>query len=203
MGNVIIEGSVSVDGFIADSDDNVGVLFDWYFNGPQELEVAPHQYRPRGGYRPSPRSAEVLRRTWSQIGATVVGRRLFDLTDGWGGKPPVGEQVFVVTHRDPGDWPQRHPHAPFHFVGGGVTDAIEQARIAAGGHDVSLAAGNLAGQALQLGVVDQIDLHVVPALFGAGVRFFGDQEFPLAMLGEPEIINDERVTHVRYRVRNP
>src|SRR5690349_17888951 len=81
MGKVIIGASVSVDGFIADGDDGVGPLFDWYFNGDRELPIGAHQYRPQGGYRPAERSAQLLRETWPRIGATIIGRRLFDLTD--------------------------------------------------------------------------------------------------------------------------
>jgi dihydrofolate reductase len=200
MSKVIVSAAVSVDGFIADPEGGVGPLFDWYFNGEQELEVAPHRYVPRGGYRPRPRSAELLRRTWSQIGATVIGRRLFDLTDGWWGKPAVGDQVFVVTHRDPGDWPDRYPEAPFRFVGD-LAEAVAQARAAAGERDVSVTAGDLAGQAVRAGLVDEIEMDVVPVVFGAGIRFFGDHEVGVTMLDDPEVIEGDRVTHLRYRVR--
>jgi dihydrofolate reductase len=191
---------VSVDGFIADRADGVGPLFDWYFNGTDELPAGPLQYRPRGGYRPAGPSAEVLGETWRQIGATIIGRRLFDLTDGWGGKPAVGDRVFVVTRRDPGDWPARYPDAPFEFVTDGLEAAVKRAKEFAGDRDVSITAGNLAGQALLAGLVDQIDMHVVPVVFGTGVRFFGEHEVPQTLLGNPKIVAGDRVTHLQYNV---
>lgn len=82
----------------------------------------------------------------------MIGRRLFDLTDGWHGRPAVGDHVFVVTHEAPTDWP--HPDAPFTFVTDGLGSAIEQARTFAGDREVSLTAGDLTGQALAAGLVD-------------------------------------------------
>lgn len=201
MGKVIVGATVSVDGFIADRNDGVGALFDWYFLGAEELELPPHNYRPQGGYRPAGASAALLRETWPRIGATVIGRRLFDLTDGWTGKPAVGDRVFVVTHRDPGDWTSRYPDAPYTFVGD-LAEAIAAAKEAADDKDVSLTAGDLAGQALAAGLVDQLDMYVAPVVFGAGIRFFGEHEVPTTMLGDPEVIPAERVTHLRYTVRS-
>ncbi len=196
---VIVGATVSVDGFIADRNDGVGPLFDWYFNGDAELALAPGQYRPEGGYRPAPRSVPFLRETWQQIGATVIGRRLFDLTDGWRGQPAIGDRVVVVTHRDPGDWPARYPDAPFEFRDG-LAPAVRRAKEVAGGRDVSVAAGDLAGQALLAGLVDRIDMYVVPVVFGAGVRFFGNHEVPVTMLDNPSIVESDRVTHLSYDV---
>ncbi|MGW4638890.1 dihydrofolate reductase family protein [Sphaerisporangium sp. NPDC004334] len=201
MRKVIIGAAVSADGFIADRNDGVGPLFDWYFNGPQEMPAAPNQYRPKDGYRPAAASADFLRATWASVGATIMGLRLFDLTDGWGGKPAVGDHVFVVTHRSPGDWPSRYPDAPFHFVTGGLEEAVARAKQAAGDRDVSMPAGDLAGQAISAGLVDQIDMYVVPVLFGDGVRFFGEHKIPTTMLNNPRIVESDRVTHLSYDVR--
>ncbi|MCA2226353.1 dihydrofolate reductase family protein [Nonomuraea aurantiaca] len=200
MSKVIIGAVVSADGFIADRNDGVGPLFDWYFNGPQEVPVAPHQYRPKDGYRPAAASAEFLRATWASVGATIMGRRLFDLTDGWGGKPAVGDHAIVVTHRSPGDWPSRHPDAPFHFVSD-LEEAVALAKQKAGARDVSLPAGDLAGQAICARLVDQIDMYVVPVLFGDGIRFFGEHKIPTTMLENPRIVQSDRVTHFSYDLR--
>ncbi|MEV6155888.1 dihydrofolate reductase family protein [Nonomuraea sp. NPDC052129] len=201
MSRVIVGATVSADGFIADRNDSVGPLFDWYFNGPQELTVAPHQYRPKGGYRPAPASADLLRDTWPAIGAAIIGRRLFDLTDGWGGRPAVGDHVFVLTHRSPGDWPSRYPEAPFHFVTGGLEEAVARARQAAGDRTISLAAGDLAGQAICAGLVDQVDMYVAPVLLGDGIRFFGEHKVPTTMMENPRIVAGDRVTHISYDLR--
>ncbi|GAA2986618.1 dihydrofolate reductase family protein [Streptosporangium longisporum] len=200
MSKVIIGATVSADGFIADRNDGVGPLFDWYFNGPRELPVAPHRYRPKDGYRPAAASADLLRDTWANIGATLMGRRLFDLTDGWGGRPAVGDHVFVVTHRSPGDWPDRHPGAPFHFITG-LEEAVARARQAAGHRDVSVPAGDLGGQAVCAGLVDRIDMYVVPVLFGDGIRFFGEHKIPTTLLDDPRVVQSDRVTHMSYDLR--
>jgi len=110
---------MSLDGFIADTNDQAGPLFDWYNNG--NVEVTGHP-----DFHTSPASAEYLRAAWSSIGADVIGRRLFDLTNGWNGQPAVGDAVFVVTHQPPADWP--YPDAPFTFVTDGLHSAIARAQ---------------------------------------------------------------------------
>jgi len=91
MGKVIAQASMSLDGFIADPNDQVGPLFDWYRNGDVEVTGSHPEFRT------SAASAAYLRAAWSTIGVDVIGRRLFDLTNGWNGRPVVGEAVFVLT----------------------------------------------------------------------------------------------------------
>jgi dihydrofolate reductase len=195
MGKVITEASMSLDGFIADTSDRVGPLFDWYGNG----DVAVTGADPDRVFRVSAASAAYLRAAWANVGASVVGRRLFDLTDGWDGRPPVGEAVFVVTHRAPADWP--HPDAPFTFVTDGLRSAVAQAQAFAGDRDVSLSAGDLAGQALELGLIDELRVDLVPVVLGAGVRFFGGFAKSPLLLENPSVVQGDRVTHLHYRVR--
>jgi dihydrofolate reductase len=135
------------------------------------------------------------------IGATVIGRRLFDLTNGWGGRPAVGDAVFVVTHRAPADWP--HPDAPFTFVTDGLPSAIAQAQAFAQDRGVALTAGDLTGQAIAAGLVDEVSISLVPVVFGAGVRFFGDYADSPVLLGNPQVLEGDRVTHLHYRVHKP
>ncbi|MFZ0080057.1 MAG: dihydrofolate reductase, partial [Trebonia sp.] len=100
MGAVIMHNVVSVDGFIADADDQVGPLFDWYVNGDVEIIDG-------GQIRVSQASADYVKTTWAGIGSMVIGRHLFDITNGWEGVPPAGDHVIVVSHRPrPDDW---HP----------------------------------------------------------------------------------------------
>ena len=99
MGKVIAQASMSLDAFIADTNDQVGPLFDWYDNGNVQVTGAD----PDLVFRTSPASARYLRAAWSTIGADVIGRRLFDLTNGWNGRPAVGDAVFVVTRQPPTD----------------------------------------------------------------------------------------------------
>lgn len=195
MGKVLTQASMSLDGYIADPSDNVGPLFDWYGNGDVEVTGAD----PDRVFRVSAASAAYLRGAWSNAGASVIGRRLFDLTNGWHGKPPVGEAVFVVTHRPPEDWD--FPDAPFTFVTDGVARAVAQARELAGDRFVSVCPGNVGGQAFHAGLVDEVLVDLVPVVFGAGVRYFGDYAGSPLLLENPEIVQGDRVTHLRYRVR--
>jgi dihydrofolate reductase len=107
----------------------------------------------------------------------------------------------VVTHQAPTDW--SHPDAPFTFVTDGLRSAIAQAQAFAGTRDVSLTAGNLAGQALNAGLIDEVSISLVPVVFDAGVRFFGDYSAPAVLLENPTVVQGDRVTHLHYRVRKP
>ena len=197
MGDVVIQASMSLDGFIADADDEVGPLFEWYGNG----DVAVTATDPERVFHVSAASAAYLRAAWENVGAAVIGRRLFDLTNGWRGRPAVGEAVFVVTHRPPTDWD--FPDAPFTFVTDGVASAVAQARAFAGDRHVSVTAGDVGGQALAAGLVDELRVDLVPVVLGAGVRYFGDYAGSPLLLENPEIVPGNRVTHLRYRLRRP
>jgi dihydrofolate reductase len=111
-----------------------------------------------------------MRSHYRDMAAVVIGRRLFDLTDGWGGTPAAGEHVFVVTHRPPADW-EHAATAPFTFVDG-VEKAIAAARDFAGDRDVDVAGGQIGGQALALGLIDEVVVNQVPVVFGSGRPFF-------------------------------
>jgi dihydrofolate reductase len=195
MGKVVIQATMSLDGFIAYPSGGVGPLFDWYRNGDVEFHDNERTYRV------SAASAEYLRSAWSDVGPGVMGRRLFDLTDGWGGTPAVGDAAFVVTHRVPTEWIETHPDAPFTFVTDGVESAIAKAQAVAGDRVVSLTAGNLAGQALAAGLVDELRVDLVPVLLGTGVRYFGDFTGAERLLENPQVVQGDRVTHLHYRVR--
>jgi len=108
MGKVVLYSTVSVDGFIADENDQPGPLFDWLSSGDVPLDET-------GQLTVSQASYDHTRAYWDQIGVTIVGRHVFDLTDGWGGTPPSGiDHMVVVSHRPaPEGW---HAEAPFHFV---------------------------------------------------------------------------------------
>jgi dihydrofolate reductase len=197
MGKVIVAATMSLDGFIADPSDNVGPLFDWFGNG----DVAFTGADPDRVFHVSKASADYLRPAWANIATEVVGRRLFDLTNGWEGRPPVGEAVFVVTHQAPTDWP--YPDAPFTFVTDGVRSAVAQAKAFAGDRDVSVTAGDIGGQALEAGLVDEVSVALVPVVFGAGVRFFGGFAQSPLLLEDPRVVQGDRVTHMDFRVRKP
>ncbi|GAA4043676.1 dihydrofolate reductase family protein [Nonomuraea soli] len=192
---MIVSATVSLDGFIAHHDNTVDPLFDWYGNGEVPITMGD----PDRVFHVTPQSAQFIRSSTADVRACVIGRTLFDFTNGWNGVPAAGEHVFVVTHEAPGDWP--FPDAPFTFVTDGVTAAIAQARAYAGDGVVSVTAGEVGGQAFEAGVVDEINLNVVPVLLGTGKRFFGGFGGPLTMLGNPRaVVEGDRVLHLIYRV---
>jgi len=195
MGKVVLEATVSIDGFIADLDDQVGPLFDWYAIGTAKADYGDDQRV----FSTSAASAQYVEQGAADTGACVIGRRLFDLTNGWGGRPAAGDAVFVVTHRPPDDWP--FPDAPFSFVTDGVASAIRQAQNVAGDRDVSVMAGDVGNQALRDGLIDEIRLDLVPVVLGGGRRFFGGDGSPTLMLDDPRIIEGDRVTHLVYNAR--
>jgi dihydrofolate reductase len=191
MSTVVMHNVVSVDGYIADDHDEVGPLFEWYSNGDAELvDGSP--------FKVSQASADYVRPTWEGIGSMVIGRHLFDMTNGWEGTPPAGEHVVVVSHRPkPDGW---HPEASYHFVDD-MAAAITKAKELAGQRTVAVAAGEVGGQALALGLVDEVAMDVVPVVFGSGKRYFG----PVGgqhLLEDPDVvIRGNRVLHLRFRVR--
>jgi dihydrofolate reductase len=193
MGKVIVGSTVSLDGFIADDDDAVGPLFDWYGNGDVAITIGD----PDRVFHVSEASAGYMRTAYANIRATVIGRRLFDITNGWKGVPAAGDHVFVVTHEPPSDWP--FPDAPFTFVTDGVASAITQARAFAGDADVSVTGGEIGSQALAEGLVDELHIGLVPVLFGTGKPFFASPAS--AMLEDPQIIEGDRILHLIYALR--
>ena len=184
--------SVSVDGFVADENDQPGPLFDWLGSGDVPLDES-------GVTKVSQTSYDYIRPYWDQIGVTIVGRHVFDITDGWDGQPPSGiDHVIVVTHRPaPDGWDAA---APFHFVDG-VEAAVAQAQELAGDRIVEVAAGDVGGQVLAAGLIDEVRMDVVPVVFGSGKRYFGSvaAQHPLE---DPDVaIQGNRVLHLRYWVR--
>ncbi len=192
MGKVVMYGAVSVDGFIADEHDLPGPLFDWLASGDVPLDDS-------GVLKVSQASYDYVRPYWDGIGVTIVGRHVFDLTDGWDGVPPSGvDHVVVVTNRPaPDGW---DPEAPFHFVDG-VEVAVATAQELAGDRVVEVAAGDVGGQVFAAGLVDEVRMDVVPVVFGAGKRFFGSVDAP-RLLEDPDVVlRGERVLHLRFPVR--
>jgi dihydrofolate reductase len=194
MADVIANMSMSLDGFVADSQDRIDHLFEWFGNGDVEVPTAVEW----ATFKTSEASAKMLRDALENVGALIAGRHLFDLTQGWGGRHPMGAPVFVVTHEAPADWP--HPDAPLTFVTDGVESAVEQAKKVAGDKTVAVASTKIAQQCLNLGLLDGIQVDLVPVLLGSGVRFFDGLD-ATTKLGDPEVTEGHGVTHLSYRIK--
>ncbi|AKU18786.1 dihydrofolate reductase family protein [Luteipulveratus mongoliensis] len=197
MSTVIMQAVCSVDGFIADENDQIGTMFEWYDNGDVELPL----FEGTMITHLSQASADYLKPFWDQIKVTIIGRRLFDITHGWGGRPPTGDHVIVVSHRPPpAEWLEEFPDAPYIFATS-VEDGIAKAKELAGDGIVCVCAGDVAGQAFAAGLVDEVEMDVAPAVFGSGKRFFGSYDGAEVVLEDPTVVQGDRVTHVRYQVR--
>jgi dihydrofolate reductase len=198
MGKVVSGASVSLDGYISGpGESGFEHLFSWYSAG----DIAFPSTHPEIPFRLTAPDHAYLADYVDSVGVLVVGRRLFDLTDGWGGSHPLDRPVVVVTHRVPEQWVRDHPDAPFTFVSDGLPSAIERARQIAGERSVGVSGGTIARQCLELGLLDEIWLDLVPVLLGGGVPFFDQVRTAPVLLDGPTIIEGARVTHMRYLVR--
>jgi dihydrofolate reductase len=195
MAKVVTHMTMSLDGFIADPNDDVGELFDWYQAGDVPVE---HANEELGEFKVDTASAEVLGDLMETAGALVAGRRLFDIADGWGDHHPTGAKVVVVTHDPPSDAVERWPRTTFVA---GVEEAVAKAKELAGEGDVTIASANVIQQALNLGLVDEIAVSLVPVLFGEGKSYFGDLANGHLMLEDPEVVQGRRAVHLRFKVR--
>ena len=192
-----MQAVVSVDGYIAHPDDTVGPLFDWYWGGDTELSARASGWTFRvlaGVRRLRPTVLDAIR-------VTVIGRHLFDTTNGWDGKPAAGDELVVVTHRPlPEEWLADHPDAPFHTADS-VEAGIALAKKLAGDGLVCVTAGDLGGQAFTAGLVDEVAMDVAPVVLGEGVRFFGNHAGTVLLDDPDQVIRGDRVLHLRYTVK--
>jgi dihydrofolate reductase len=202
MGKVSTGLSMSLDGFIAGPNDGPGSplgeggerLFAWYTGGDTEYRLPGTEMV----FEVSPQSAELLREAHSKMGAFVTGRRTFDITNGWGGSPPLGVSTFVVTHTVPQEWV--YEGSPFTFVTDGVESAVEQARAVAGDKDVAVGAASIAQQCIEAGLLDEIHVDLVPVLLRGGVRLFEHLGPEAIELESTRVIEAPGVTHLTFRV---
>jgi dihydrofolate reductase len=196
MSRLVLYMSMSLDGFITGPDDDktnpLGVdgqrLHDWLRDG----DADPGSHRP---------SAEPSRTVFDEMlatGAVVTGKRTGDLADYWGGDHHDGVPIFVPTHRPPDGDPPGHVR----FVTDGIESCIAQAKAAAGDRDVMLHGANTAQECLRAGVLDELELQLVPVLLGKGRRLFeglGTEHIELDLV---RTLEAPGVVHLRYRVRH-
>jgi len=193
MSKVLTHMTMSLDGFIAQPDDNPAELFEWYQAGDQSVPSANDDVT----FSVDRASAEVLRDLTSGVGAIVAGRRLFDITQGWGDHHPAGAPVVVVTHSPPAAAPE-FPNTTFVD---GVEAGVERAKEIAGDKDVTIASPNIIQQALELGLVDEVWVSLAPVLFGDGIRYFSQLDRGHVMLEDPQVVQGRRAVHLGFPVR--
>jgi dihydrofolate reductase len=197
MSKVYTGASMSLDGYVSGPNESgFEHLFQWYANGDVEVPTT----NPEMTLHMTPVSAAHFRGIIEATGAIVVGRKLFDFTNGWDGNHPMGVPVVVLTHSVPDGWPREG--APFHFVTDGIEAAVAKARELAGDKAVGLNAGVIARQALDAGLLDEVWIDLVPVLLGGGTPFFAQLgTAPVALEGPYSVQEGTGVTHLRYRVR--
>ena len=213
MGRLRYSTSMSLDGFVAgkhQSPDNpLGVGGDLLHDWMRELEVWRREAGLDGGVVNE--STKVLEQDEQGFGAVIMGRNMFGGGPGpwddppwsgwWGSNPPFHLPVFVLTHhtRDP---LALEGGTTFTFVTEGIEAAMERALAAAGGADVAISGGaSVAKQYLSAGLVDEIMIHLVPALLGTGIRLFEAESEPAAPFVQTRVIVAPGVVHLTYRIR--
>jgi dihydrofolate reductase len=191
MAKVVFDISMSLDGFMTAAnvrpDEPLGDggerLHEWAFGADE-------------------RSSELLAEAGKEIGAVVCGRNTDDQSiPWWGADGPTGPArmpVFVVTHSEPEDQPE---NGVYRFATGGIEAALEQAKETAGDKTVAVMGGaDLGRQVIRGGLVDEISIHLVPVLFGRGMRMFDDADHEHIELEAIGVEPTPSATHMRFRV---
>ncbi|MFC7546486.1 dihydrofolate reductase family protein [Plantactinospora sp. GCM10030261] len=196
MSKVMTGATMSIDGYISGPNESgFDHLFRWYGNGDVETPTA----MPGMTLRTSKASAEHLRELNERTGALVVGRHLYDATNGWGGRHPMDVPVVVLTHRPPTDRPVADEN--FVFVTEGIEAAVATARELAGDSWVVVNGGTIARQCLEAGLLDEIHVDLAPVLLGSGTPFFSElATVPVELVGPTRVVEGIGVTHLRYEV---
>lgn len=212
MANVVADMSMSLDGFVAgpnDSPDNpLGDggerIHEWMF----DLASWREQQGLDGGK--TNQASEIVAKSSENVGSVVMGRRMFSNEDGpwgetpfeghWGDTPPFHAPVYVLTQHD------REPlvkegGTTFTFVTDGIESALEQAKEAADEEDVKIAGGaNTVQQFIEAGLLDELQIHLVPVLLGDGVRLFEHLDTESIELEQTRVVETPDATHLRFRV---
>ncbi len=196
MTKVVAFMSMSLDGYVADANDGVDEVFDWYFSG--NVEISMPSARSDMTFHVSASDADHLRNLMAEVGAFLTGRRTFDRADGWGGQHPWDVPAFVVTHHVPEGWPR--PDSTVQFVTDGIESAVAQAKSAAGSKSVAVHGAQTIQQCLDAELLDEIHIDLAAVVLGAGVPLFDDLANTPVVLGNPTVVTCVGVTHLRYPV---
>jgi dihydrofolate reductase len=196
MTRVVAAITISLDGYVAGPNDGPGRglgdggerLHYWVFGGPWSYEAQPSG-------EATGVDKEYLDTGMARAGAIVVGRGMYEAAEAWGGQNPFGVPLFVLTHH-PGDAPSE---GGFTFVDG-LDEAIDRARQAAGGKDMSVGGGaDVIRQALRAGFVDELAISIAPVILGGGKRLFDGFDQTLNLEHEA-LLQSPFATHITYRL---
>jgi dihydrofolate reductase len=179
----VLDMSMSLDGYISDPDD---------FLGGDDGERLHHWAAAEG------EPVQGFEHEWRAAGAVIAGRRTAELMDHWGGDHD-GAPIFVPSHRPPGP-AARWGYPLVTYVADGIESAMAQAKAAAGDRDVQVRGAYTAQRAIEAGVLDEVQIHQIPVLLGAGRRLF-DVLPSLVELEVVRVIDTTKATHIRYRIR--
>lgn len=188
---------MSLDGFVAGPNDDTQHVFAWMTRGDTDYTLGTGETAFE--LKIAAESVAMLEDARNTIGAVVAGRRLYELTQGWGGHHPIGAPVVVVTRQPSPEWVQEH--WPVTFVTDGVASALERAKEIAGEKAVAVASPTLVQQCLGAGLLDEIHIDLVPVLLGDGVRLFDHLKTAPIELESPQVGEGRGVTHFTYRVK--
>lgn len=187
---------MSLDGFVAGPNDDVSHVFAWMSMGDTDYTMTSGDVEIP--LKVSEQSVEQFEDAMRGTGALVAGRHLFDITGGWGGRHPLGVPIIVVTHNVPAEW--NKPGSSVTFVTDGVASAIAKAKEIAGDRSVAVASPTIVQQCLQLGLLDEIHIDLVPVLLGSGVRLFDQLGISPVELTPTKIATAPGVIHMDFRV---
>ncbi|WP_040979433.1 dihydrofolate reductase family protein [Oceanobacillus jeddahense] len=200
MNKVILNISMSLDGFIAGTNDNPSqplgdqgdILQAWMFSGEEISEI-------NSFFKLSSTDKNIFDSAAQETGAMLVGKRTYDIVGGWGGSHPLENiPVFVLTHHTPEDPPKGA--TPFIFITDGVEQAVRQAKEAAGTKNVSVGTASVAEQCIARGLLDELDLHIAPVLLGKGIRLFDHIGKQSIKLKSTKVMEGTGVIHVKYDI---
>ena len=213
MARLTLDITMSLDGFIAGPKQSLEQPLGEGGERLHEWLVRLASFRERHGLSggETKGDTEVVEESLRGTGAVVMGRRMFSGGEGswegdpradgwWGDEPPFHAPVFVVTHHAR-ETVVKQGGTAFNFVTDGIEAALEQARAAAGDKDVAVAGGaSVVQQYLKAGLLDELQIHVVPLLLGGGVRLFDQLGSKQVELECTRVIQSPAVTHLKYRV---
>jgi dihydrofolate reductase len=194
MSDLVLYMSMSVDGFIAGPGDGPDNPFG---TGGMRL----HKWLGEGGdtvagYRPSDAPSQTVFDEVMATGAVITGRRTGEFTNYWDGDHHAGVPIFVPTHQAPAQAPQG-----VHFVTDGIESCVKQAKAAAGDRDVMLHGAHTAQHCLRAGVLDVMEIQLIPVLFGQGRRLFADLGPQHIELDPVRTLESPHALHLRYQVQ--